>query len=91
MARKFKLLRKDGAGPLYPFTQPLFNRGDMKVVMMTKEEIDTFVNREVSAEDAGSEEEVVDDEQPVNDDEDKKKKADAVLSAKSKTKGKEEF
>ena len=83
MARKFKLLRKDGIGPIYPFTQPLFNRGDMKVVMMTKEEIDAFVSREVSAEDAGSEEEVVDDEQA--------KKADAVLSAKSKSKGKEEF
>ena len=41
--RQFKMLRKEGRGIPYPFTEALNERGDMKTVYMTKAEIDEMV------------------------------------------------
>jgi hypothetical protein len=39
----FKMLKKEGIGLPYPFTQALMDRKDMKIIYMTKAEIDEEV------------------------------------------------
>jgi hypothetical protein len=43
IVKKYKMLQKEGIGLPYPFTQALFDRKDMKVVYLSKAEIDQMV------------------------------------------------
>lgn len=43
--KQFKMLRKEGKGMPFHFTEALYARRDMKIVYMTKAEIDTMVGK----------------------------------------------